>query len=157
MTKKRTRVDSVKGATQLMEDAITGDHEPPEHVNLRPCDLPFWASLMDARAKHKWNNSDLESAGNLARCKADIERIQKEIYSEGDVIENMRGTPVVNPKHQLLETLSRRSVALSRMLHVHAEATLGKAKDQVKGNDTAKGAKVAAKGGDDGLIPGLHH
>jgi len=154
---KRTRCDSIKGAKQIMKDAIDGPHEPPAHVHLPDEAYPFWYSIMDARAKHKWNKSDLETAANLARCKSDIERIQKEIHIEGDTVENQRGTPIVNPKHNLLETLSRRSVALSRMLHVHAEATLGKAKDQVKGNDAANAAKDAKKQAEeDELVPGLH-
>jgi len=154
--KKRTRCDSAKGAGEIMTDAIDGPHEPPEHVSLAGEAMPFWYSLMEARAKHKWNNADLETAANLARCKYDIERMQAQIYAEGDVIENQRGTPIVNPKHQLLETLSRRSVALSRMLHVHAEATLGKAKDQVKGNKAASRAAQVVEETDDGLIPGMN-
>jgi hypothetical protein len=95
-------------------------------------------------------------AANLARCKYDIERIQLEIYAEGDVVENFRGTMVVNPKHTLLETLSRRAVALSRMLHVHAEATIGKAKDQPKGNAIQRKAEEIVDNLDDGLIARPH-
>ena len=154
---KRTRCDSVKGAKDIMADAIDGPHEPPKHVKLPEEAYPFWLSLMEARAKHKWNASDLETAANLARCKYDIELIQGEIYQEGNTVVNQKGTPVVNPKHNLLEVLTRRSVALSRVLHVHAEATLGKAKDQVKGNDAAKGARAAKEQAEeDELVPGLH-
>ena len=130
MADKRERVDTVTGAVKAMENALAGPIEPPEHVRLRAGDRPFWDSIVLARARDKWDTADLEIAGNLARCKADIERLQTEIDAEGDVIENARGTPVMNPKHTLLETLSRRAVALSRMLHVHAEAKNGRAQDQ---------------------------
>jgi hypothetical protein len=103
----------------------------------------------------------LEIAGNLARAKADVERIQSEIDAEGDVIENQRGTPVLNPKHALLEVLSRRAVALSRMLHVHAEATNGNSRDQKGKLAAQKKAEQAAEAaqsvsGRKDLIPGLH-
>ena len=126
---KRNPSNTAHQAGTIMRNIAAGDIEPPAHVNLRECDWPFWYSIVRARAKETWNSADLEQAANLARCKADIERLQAEIDAEGDVLENKRGTPIVNPRHTLLETLSRRSVALSRMLHVHAEATQGRARD----------------------------
>ena len=129
---KRHRSDTASEATRRMTDALSGPVQPPAHVALRETDWPFWHSIVSARAKDSWNNADLEMAGNLARTKADIDRLGKEIDEEGDTIENQRGTPVMNPKHTLLETLSRRAVALSRMLHVHAEATQGRARDTGK-------------------------
>jgi hypothetical protein len=129
MTKRRTRSDSTKAKVEAFKAAVE-ELQPPAHVELRPGDKPFWDSIVRARAKSSWNSVDLENAANLARCKADIERLQKEISTEGDVIENQRGTPIVNPKHTLLETLTRRAMALSRMLHVHAEATQGESREQ---------------------------
>lgn len=130
MTDKRERSDTISGAVRAMENALAGPIDPPEHVRLREGDRPFWDSIVMARPRDRWDGADLELAGNLARCKADIERLQIEIESEGDVIENNRGTPIMNPKHSLIETLTRRAVALSRMLHVHAEAKNGRAQDQ---------------------------
>ena len=97
----------------------------PEHVQLRDIDMPFWYALVRARVKDSWNTVDLQHAANLARCQADIERIQQEILIEGDTLTNDRGTVVLNPKHSLLETLSRRSIALSKHIQVHAVATVG--------------------------------
>lgn len=130
---KRQRSDSVTGAINSMAGA-SKEIEVPEWVNVPESALKFWRSITRARAADRWNDSDLENAAELARTKASIERLNKEIATEGDVIKNDRGTPIVNPKHSLLETLTRRMVALSRMLQVHAEATQGKARDQVKGN-----------------------
>jgi len=115
-----------------MQNASLGMIKPPAHIKLRDGDIDFWNSVVSARARDTWNNADLENAANLARCKADIERLQSEITKEGDIIANDRGTQIINPKHTLLETLSRRAVALSRMLHVHAEATVGKSEDAAK-------------------------
>lgn len=145
MSDRKQRVDTVKGALNSMENALAGPLEPPAHVRLRDGDRPFWDSIVTARARDRWDTADLEIAANLARCKADIERLQSEIDHEGDVIENARGTPVMNPKHTLLETLSRRAVALSRMLHVHAEAKQGPSAKQGKALEAEKAAGESAK------------
>jgi hypothetical protein len=149
---KRNRSDSASAAVEAAQIASAELIEPPDHVTLRDGDRSFWNSIVSARARDSWNNADLENAANLARCKADIERLQREITSEGDVVQNERGTQIINPKHTLLETLSRRAVAISRMLHVHAEATVGESGDQTKRVAAEKKAKAAVK---DDLIPRL--
>ena len=151
--KRKQRSDS---ATAAVAAAQSGAIEPPAHVKLRECDWPFWASIVHARARENWTAPDLENAAVLARCKADIERISAEIAAEGDTIVNQRGTQIVNPKHTLLETLTRRSIALSRMLHVHAEATVGEARAEKKPNQAAGKAKSAMEAVDDGLIARPH-
>ena len=147
--KRKQRSDS---STAAVAAAQSGPVLPPEHVHLRPCDWPFWVSVVHARARENWTAPDLENAANLARCKADIERVSVEIHAEGDTVLNQRGTQIVNPKHNLLETLTRRCMALSRMLHVHAEATVGEARAEKRPNQTAVKAKEALEATDDGLI-----
>lgn len=139
-----------------MQAAAAGAINPPGHVHLRPSDRPYWDAIVRARARDSWTDADLILAGNLARCNADIERLQREIDSEGDVVENARGTPVVNPRHALLETLSRRSVALSRMLQVHAQATQGDSRDQAKRATRQRAAEKLLTQHDDDLIPRAH-
>ena len=149
--KRKQRSDSTTAAVAA---AQAQPIEPPAHVHLRDCDHPFWLSIVHARARENWTQTDLENAANLARCKADIERLQQEITAEGDTVVNQRGTVVVNAKHNLLETLTRRAMALSRMLHVHAEATVGEARAEKKPSQTARAAKEAVI--DDGLIARPH-
>lgn len=140
---KRQRSDSVAGAVSSMAGAMQ-IIEVPEWVILPKDALPFWRSITSARAADRWNNSDLEAAAELARTKAKIERLNLELEAEGDIITNERGTPIVNPKNSLLETLTRRLVALSRMLQVHAEATQGKSRDQVPVNKAQSAATKVA-------------
>lgn len=71
--------------------------------------------------------------------------MQRDIDVEGDIIKNEPGTPIVNPRHSLLETLSRRSIALSRMLHVHAEATVGNSRDARAAAENEKKAAARQK------------
>ncbi len=155
----RKRSDSTTQAVAATQAAISGPIQPPAHIRLRDEDFPFWNAIVQARAADTWNDADLAFAANLARTQADIERLHTEIYDEGDVLENARGTPVANPRHALLETLSRRAVALSRCLHVHAEATQGRSRDAGNKLGTeqqqrgAVGAAMASEGAS--LIPGL--
>lgn len=156
MPKKKSRSDSRQKKTELMAQAINGI-KPPAHLNLRPRDLPFWAAIIDARAT--WTDVDLSHAANLARCQSDIEFLQNEISEQGNTLKNERGTEVSNPRHVLLETLTRRSVALSRMLQVHAGATVGEAKlSRGKNEQKAKSLNAAKKINKDkkeSLIPGM--
>lgn len=147
---RRTRSDSVTAAIAAAQAPTVIN--PPAHVTLRDGDRPFWDSVVRARAGTTWNESDLEHAANLARCKADIETMQMEIAEQGNIIENDRGTLIINPRHTLLEVLTRRSVALSRMLHVHAEATQGESRQQSKRAKPEQDAQAAARSA---LIPRL--
>lgn len=116
---------------------------------MRSDDLPVWASIVRARARDEWSEVDLHHAANLARCLADVERISAEITKDGDLLTNDRGTQIVNPKHGLLETLSRRSVALTRLLHLHA-AALMRPVDAVAARETERRAREATQDNDDG-------
>lgn len=155
MSKKRVDHNTSVGQREAFGNALA-KIEPPAHISLRDEDWAFWYGIVSVRAANSWNDSDLAKAANLARCQADIERLIAEVQQEGDVITNDRGTPIVNPKHNLIETLSRREVALSRSLHVHAEATVGRSRDsgnRSKAQQKMRDAAEAASG--DGLIPGL--
>lgn len=97
---------------------------------------------MTARPRDTWTTIDLCTAGNLARTQADIERLQKDLDSQG----YMQGDKV-NPLAKLVDTLSRRALALARALHVHAEATVGESRDASKA--LANERKAAAQDDDD--------
>lgn len=151
VTPRRKRSDSAAAAVAAAQAVALGPLSPPAHVTLRPGDRPFWDAIMQARARDTWTDTDLTTAANLARSQADIERLQSEADAEGFTIPSGNGTPIVNPKHKLLETLTRRAVALSRVLHVHAEATVGKSEDAAKALENERRARQD----DDDLIPTL--
>lgn len=151
-TAKRRRSDSAAAAVAAAQAVALGPHEPPKHVKLRRCDRPFWNAIMQARARDTWTEIDLTTAATLARTQADIEQLQADVEKEGFTIPSGNGTPIINPKHKLLETMTRRAVALSRVLHVHAEATVGKSEDAAK---ALANERAAAADDDDDLIPTL--
>lgn len=145
----RKRADSTHEQTKAMVDAVKGI-QPPKHIKLRKQDIPFWEAIVAARAT--WTDVDLQIAANMARCQADIEENQKLLDIEGNVLDNKRGTPVMNPRFTILEQLSRRSVALSRMLQVHAAATIGETKVSKGKNAAKRDALEALQDADDDLI-----
>lgn len=153
---KRPKTDTVKGALATLQDAQLTIAVPP-HVNVPTAAMPFWLSITKARATSRWTEPDLEMAAELARTKYKIEILNTDIQVEGDTVKNARGTLVENPKHRTLETLTRRMIALSRALHIHAEATQGRAQEQVKPNKAQAKARNAAEALDNDLIPGIAH
>lgn len=146
VTAKRRRSDSAAAAVAAAQAVALGPLDPPAHVTLRPGDRPFWNAIMTARARDTWTDTDLATAANLARSQADIERLQAQLDATGYMVEGK-----ANPLAAIVETLTRRAVALSRVLHVHAEATVGKSEDAAK----ALANERAAATEDDDLIPTL--
>jgi hypothetical protein len=150
----RHPANTVQNLVAAMQNAIQGEIDPPAYVRLREGDREFWGAIMRTRARTEWTDADLVNAGNMARCMADIERISRELEVEGDVVENARGTQVANPKHALLESMSRRIMALMRLMQMNARST-GQAEDKVKARAqeaTARRAKADLDAEDD-LIP----
>lgn len=154
---RRPRKDSTHEKAAQIQKALAGI-EPPAHIDLPDDARPFWATIIDARAE--WTDSDLAFAAELAICQNDIQRHRRRLQEEGDIIKNDRGTRVVNPRHTLLETMTRRAVALSRLLQVHTAATSGETKLNRGKNEekskTLKAAKIAGEHNLDDLLPGLN-
>jgi hypothetical protein len=142
---RRHRSDSVTAAVSAAQDQSVIN--PPAHITLRDGDRPFWDSIISVRSSSSWNAPDLEQAAVLARCKADIESLQKDVDEEGEVIDGR-----TNPKRVMLEKMATRAVALSRFLHIHAEATQGESREQAKRAAPEQDAKAAARSA---LIPRL--
>lgn len=128
MTKPRNiRSDSAVAAVQAAQNVALGPRVPLAHAPVLEAAYPFWVAIMQNRPRDRWNDHDLASAAELANAQADVVRLRAEIATEGDVIE---GKP--NPKHVLIDKLVRRIMGLSRMLHVHPEATDGRSEDAGK-------------------------
>ena len=146
LTPKRNRSDSAAAAVRAAQAVALGPIDPPAHVALREGDRPFWNAIVTSRARDTWTLPDLCTAGNMARAQADIERLQVQLDAEGYMLD---GKP--NPVAALVDVLTRRTVALSRALHVHAQATVGRSADASK---VLANEKQARQEHDD-LIPTL--
>jgi len=148
MKKRRSpRSDSAKAAVQAARNAALGILPPPAHVTLPKDAAPFWNAIMRNRPRDRWNDADLALAAVMARDQSTLERLQSEIATEGDVLDDK-----INPKHKLAETLARRVVSMARALHVHAEATTGRSQSQGKALELEQHARQVD---DDALLPRL--
>ena len=143
---RQTRSDSAKAAVQAAQNAAQAPLTPPGHVTLPAGALPFWEALVRNRPRHKWNEADLATAAMLARAQFDAERLAQTMDEEGLLVD---GKP--HPAHVLVDKLGRRIAMLSRLLHVHPEATQGRAREQ--GNSLELEREAEAE--HDPLIPRL--
>ncbi|CAM5188446.1 hypothetical protein CDEN61S_01671 [Castellaniella denitrificans] len=146
-TEKRARTDTAKAAVQAAQNAALPPLEPPACVSLRPCDRPFWERIITSKARDNWTDVDLVTAAQLARAQADIEALQAVVDAEGYILDGK-----INPAAQMLETLVKRATALTRVLQVHAIATVGRSNDT---GDAARLERQARQQPDDDLIPRL--
>lgn len=147
MSKPRNpRSDSAAAAVQAAQNVALGPLAPPPHVELSGACKPFWTAIMRNRPRDRWNDADLAQAAVLARAQCDIERLQREIETEGDIIGDKP-----NPKHRIVEMLVKRASAVSRLIHVHTEATVGRV--QNAGNAVERERQAEAD--HDPLIPTL--
>lgn len=131
---RQTRSDSAAAAVQAAQNAAQGPLNPPGHVTLPDGALPFWHALVANRPRHKWNDADLATAALLA-------------VSQWQAVELMADIE----QAALVDKLGRRIAMLSRLLHVHPEATQGRAREQ--GN--ALELEREAEADHDPLIPTL--
>lgn len=153
MTKKN-RSDSISEIVKANMNAVV-EIEPPETSNLTADDMVYWRAIVDAR--HEWSMIDKFHAANLARTLRMIDFESEMLEDEGSVIMGGKNgtTPVMNPRHTVLDQLSRRATNLSQKLQVHAQATMGDPRDS-KGKNRLKREAIEAQHDieDDGLIAG---
>jgi hypothetical protein len=84
---------------------------------------------MVSRLPQQWASIDLQHATNLARCLADIEVNRAAILREGTLMG--KGSEArLNPRLSLIDTLNRRAMSLTRILQLHAVATIGHTQHQ---------------------------
>jgi hypothetical protein len=141
--RQRQRADTATAEVDAFRDAVR-EIKPPAHLALRPCDRAIWRSIIRSRAVDEWSDVDLLHAAQLARAFADIERLSRELAAEGYLLKTGRR----NPKHAFVEVLTRRTVRLTKMLHLHA-ATLGPARDHLARRAAERTARAAVDAADD--------
>lgn len=135
MTRPRNpRSDSAAAAVQAAQNAAQGPLNPPEHVTLPEGARPFWEALVRNRARHRWNDADLATAALLAVTQMQAAELMADIEQAA-----------------LVDKLGRRIALLSKLLNVHAEATIGRAQAQGKTLELEREAEADH----DPLIPRL--
>ena len=137
--RRRPASGTAAAAFEALQQAAAG--WPPPPPTLRPSERKFWDAVMIARLPQQWAQVDLLHAINLARSLSDIELNRAAMLREGQLVKSPAG-PRLNPRHALIETLNRRAMSLTRILQLHAVATIGDKREQggVKGEAAAAAA-----------------
>lgn len=151
---KRKRSDSAAGHTDIVRGALSGAPKPPMGVTISEAVQPFWELVTTAKAKRAWTKNDLVMAAEVARCmyrleviSAELERLMPLTLVGGEDV------PDTKEMEKLADTLAKRIRMLSAHLQIHAEATQGKSREQVKQNEAhQKATGFAEANNDDDLI-----
>lgn len=152
--KRALRSDSSEHAVQATQNASAGRLQPPEHVELPEYAFPYWDAIIENRARDQWNTCDLAFAAQLARAQWRMSKLADEIDGEPSAEVGPRGLRK-NPKIAIMETEMALAIRLARMLHVHPEGTVGRAKNNRNKFLEEKKARssLRAVDEDDDLIP----
>ena len=116
MATRRPKSNSMTAAIQAAKAAAEPIPDPPSFIRSTPAQRPFWDAIITSRARTEWSKADYIIAAQLARCQHDIETHTLLLEGEGHIVENQRGTPIMNPRHTILEQLARRQMAMMRSL-----------------------------------------
>jgi hypothetical protein len=149
--RNRERATTAAAMSKAMRDAAHGAMKVPPYVKLSPADVPFWRGIIFSRARDEWTQADLVVAAQLARCQRHIEEESETLEAVDTVIQNRKGTMVVNPRLAVIEHLARRELALMRALRI-AGSQVGDARaEKTRRKLEADARKLSAKLGD-GLL-----
>lgn len=118
-----------KPTKRQVKKTIIGEIEIPSYLSIKKAEEPFLKDILETKPKKSWTKPDIAKAVELAKTMATIERLHKQIAKEGDIIIDMNGKEIEHPAHKLLDSVTKRIIALSRSIHIHAEATQGRARD----------------------------
>lgn len=122
LTTRRPRSDSTTAAIKAFQAPPV---VVPAYITLRDGDMPYWRAVIACRSD--WQEHELSSVAVLARAMADADRLDREIDAEGLIVDGK-----ANVKFALSEVLTRRAVALTRFLQIHARATRGEARQTAR-------------------------
>lgn len=134
------KIDTVSGALEATQDAMTAPHEPPQGAELAAADRPFWEALMATRARRLWTPADLHLAAQLARYLRRTQELEAQVEQEGAIYRDQHDTPKAHPAVKMSQDLSRQCVAIARLLQVHPLATAGRSENQTARNEANRNA-----------------
>jgi phage terminase small subunit len=150
---KRSPITSPSEAVRIIQAARI-DLQPPSHMVLDECDLPFWRNVVAEFARAEWTDHQLELAAMLARTMADLAGEQKTLRTEGYISVRENGTSVENPRARAVKSLTGDILSLRRSLALHARARSGNSETDAKRREMGKAIERDA--GSDDLIARPH-
>ena len=149
---KRQRIDSPVAAVEIHQ-AASRAIEPPAHVPLDDCDLPFFRSIIAERAAASWTAHAIEYAALLARAMGQLEQEQRDIRAEGTVLADGRASPRVQIIHGLQSQIKQGRQSLG----IHDRGLNGEARDSKKRQVIGRGIENEARTAADDDLMSLRH
>lgn len=117
MPKRRT---SSKDMVKIHADALV-DFAPTR--KLSSAQMVHFERVISGKSTSEWESGiELVHATNLAIVLAQIDEESDMVEVEGTVLENNRGTPVLNPRFTALNQLTKRALDLSRVMGLQYSA-----------------------------------
>jgi hypothetical protein len=138
---RKARIDGTAEAVRIMQGAGKVI-EPPSNVPLDPCDMPFFASVVDEFARADWTPHQLELAALLAKKVRLLRDELNTLEAEGFSLLSANGSPCQNPRIGAVRMLDTSIMATRRSLSLHARAQVGEARDAGKRAAIAKGTEA---------------
>ena len=145
---RRPRIDSATGAVRAMAAAGAGMPQPPAHVELSDGAMRFWPEVVAEFSALEWTAHALSVAALLARAMFLFDREQSALEVEGAIMKSDRGTPVCNPRVQVVAATANTVLSLRRSLSLHARAQTGEARDVGKRRAISKTVEAETPFGD---------
>lgn len=133
--------------------------DPPDGVNLSTEEeKTLWAQYTATRTAKDWRPVDLLILAKIVKLEVQMRWEQSELDKEGSIVFNQRGTPVQNPRFNVVSTLQNQQMQLIKSLSLNQTAsdprTLNKQGKQAN-SIASKVDEVTDE--DDGLIaPPVH-
>ena len=143
---------SVEAETQRIAMAARGDvPDPPPGCSLRSEEEKvWWSNYTSLWAANEWRTCDLIIVYKIIENEREIKEQRQTIEVEGDMLENNRGTPVVNPRKVLIKQLQDQILSFMRSVGYFADSADKQAKNKRGAKQDT--ANRSAKTGPTGLL-----
>ena len=139
---KRQPINSTAGQVAAMANS-RAPLDPPSHVPLEPEAAGFWTEIVAARSREEWTPHDLAFAADLANAMARLHANRKKVRAEGETTVSPAGTPMVNPRVGVVNSLHAQVKAARQSLGLHSAAR-GDHRDVLRRRALSQEAESAA-------------
>ena len=142
-----SRTMNIRGLAQahIAKNTVITPQQPLTAAGQR-----YFEDLVASRAKNDWSRADVLALTRIAMWLERSDILQKQLDAEGPVAVTERGTPIVNPKFQLVDTLERRIIMAIAKLSIHAQSTTSSKLENLA--KRAKNAEAVAENAHDDLV-----
>ena len=131
-----TLANSLKFEKEIAATLAEPLPEPPQRLSAAA--RAFWETVVSAKRRNAWSDSDLTIACALCRDLALVDQLAAELEADGPTLTNKDGRRYPHPASTILDATQRRVLATTRSLQIHAGATSGKTDHQGQKNEKAR-------------------